>query len=120
MIKLSKNLPKYPAIKPRIVPIKTETEFAITPINKDVLAPYTILENKSLPNKSVPNKNSWPGAIGAPCSVKPSNNWSSGEYCTIRGAKMDAKINKRMKTIAKISNPLEKIFFKKLLRFLIN
>ena len=43
---------------PQLTPITKATPVATNPTNKETLAPYKILLNKSLPRVSVPNKKS--------------------------------------------------------------
>ena len=46
--------PAYPAIIPHETPITKATPVATKPTSKEILAPYKILLNKSLPKTSVP------------------------------------------------------------------
>ena len=48
--------PENPAMVPQITPMIKATEVAKKPTIKDILLPYIILVNKSLPSVSVPNK----------------------------------------------------------------
>ncbi len=41
---------------PHETPINKATVVAIKPTNREILAPYKILESKSLPNTSVPRR----------------------------------------------------------------
>ena len=55
--------PTYPATIPQDTPITRATPVATNPTSNDILAPYNIRLNRSLPRISVPNKCSPDGGL---------------------------------------------------------
>ena len=80
---------KYPAIKPRVVPITRPIALDKRLAMNDIRAPYMIREKTSRPNASVPKRNSAHGER----NFAPQN--SVGEYLASRGAKIAITMNIR-------------------------
>ena len=78
---LSKRPPRNPAILPTIKERKSTNNMVAKTLIKDILVPYIILENTSLPKWSVPKI--WLEVTGANLFVKST---SYGLYGAINGA----------------------------------
>ena len=56
-IRLSATPPKYPEIRPKLIPTIISMNIVTNAISRDTRAPYQTLVHRSLPRESVPNRN---------------------------------------------------------------